>query len=182
MKFYIIQSNEPVEGTYMRRTLQADQHVPRLVALWDRDLLEWHISSSGENRAMYEHHQDMLRYHGGNKVFWWDGGVNAIVDQRRFLGYGDGVNTDFFLPDRWVYPDSLVMSQNYTTTTTWTLTESTGMVRWTSAPANGVLIHAEKYVRRFKGYFAIESDKLYMMKDNFKSFESNDIMIREFPY
>jgi hypothetical protein len=130
-----------------------------------------------------EQHQDMLRYHRGNKVFWFDGGINGKVEERKFLGYGNGVDTDFFLPDRWVYAPSLVMSINYAIESGWTLTESTGMVRFSSAPADGTLIHAERYRRRFKAFFVVGSDdRLYSLTDKFKSFDSKDITIREFPY
>jgi hypothetical protein len=166
----------------MTRVLQADQFVPRLTPQWDSTLLEWHISSDGEIREQFEHHQDMLRYHRGDKVFWFDGGINGRVENRQFVGYGDGVSTDFFLPDRWIYSDSLVMSQNYAVVSTWVHTPSTGMLRWTTAPADGVMIHADKYLLRFKGYFVVDSDKLHTITDNFKSFATKDITIREFPY
>lgn len=183
MKGWIIQSNEPVEIVYRKRVYQLDQAVPQLTNRWDREILEWTFSSSGESVEQAEHHRDMLRYHGGNKVFWFDGGIVGKVTTRQFIGYGDGVQQDFHLPDRWVYAPSLVMSVNWEIVTAWSLNEANAKIRFDVAPADGALIQAEEYERRVKGYFVIGSDdRLISTTDNFKSRMSKDIMIREFPY
>jgi len=182
MKTWIIRVNRPVQENVMTGALQLSQSVPRLVAQWDRDILEWSFSSTLENRQQMEQHRDMLRYHRGDKLFWFDCGINGKVTERKFIGYGDGVRTNFFLPDRWVYAPSLVMSVNYATVSAWTLTESTGLLVFTSAPALNALVHAEKYERRAKAFFVINNNRLYGVSDNFKFTDTTNIVVREFPY
>ena len=185
MKAWIIQSDQPVSARVKAAAMQTSTGggAVALHKLWSRRLMEWNITSTKENRAQMEHHQDMLLYHKGVVVFWWDGGINGRVENRLFLGYGNGVDTDFFIPYRFVFAPSLVVSVNYATESAWTLVESTGMVRFVTAPAVGSIIHAEKFVCRFKAYFLLQSeDELYQMADNLKHFESTNITIREFPY
>jgi len=184
MKTWIIQTNEPIDVEFMNRSIQAEVGggAQSLTDVWERKLLTWTISSSLENRAQMEHHQDMVTYHRGSRVFWFDGALHGDNQERRFLGYGDGFRTDFLIPYRWVYAPSLVVSVNGAVVTSWTLTESTGLLRFNSAPSTGSQVHTERFKCRMKAFFVVESDKLYAVTDNFKSFTSNQIMIREYPH
>ena len=185
MKTWIIQSDQPVEAAIKTRAVQTASGggAVALHETWNRKVLEWKIQSPNEIREQMEHHQDMLLYHRGGKVFWFDGGENGDIRNPMFLGYGDGTRTDFFLPYRFVYAPSVVMTVNYSTRSDWTVTESTGLVRFDTAPEVDSFVQVEKFKCRFKGYFVLQSEEdLYRLTDNLKSFSSQDITIREFPY
>ena len=185
MRTWIIQSDQPVEAKIKARAIQTASGggAVALHETWDRKIIEWTIQSTLEIREQMEHHQDMILYHKGGKVFWFDGGENGDIRNPMFLGYGDGVRTDFFIPYRFVYAPSLVMRVNYAVDSGWTLTESTGLVRFSTPPPVDSHVDAFKFKCRFKGYFYLQSEEdLYRLSDNLKSFASQDITIREFPY
>ncbi len=184
MRGWIIQPDQPVEVAFLARTVQneAGGGAPALADQWGSRILTWTFNSAGENRQQNEHIRDMINYHRGFRKFWFDAGMDGNVKHRKFLGFGDGTRTDFYLPSRFVFAPSVVMTVNNAIVTAWTCVESTGMIRFTSAPAAGAHVCVEKYKCRVKAFFVVNDDKVYSGRDNFKSFESNQIVIREFPY
>jgi hypothetical protein len=142
---------------------------------------EWTINSSMETREMMQHHFDILRYHQGGLPFAFDGGENGKLTGKVFLGYGDGARTDWMLPFRWPYKQSLVFTVNNATETGWSLVGSR-VVRFTSAPVTGSLVHLTHARMYFKAFIISEGETLYQQEDNFKSFASKSIRLREFAF
>lgn len=182
MKTWRIMTNEPVEAELLSSVLQ-NSTGPESVSLEQRTetgIWEWTFTSSGENENEAQEHQDIVRYNKGNKMFWFDGGGNAKLRSRVFVGYGNGSQTQFILPYRWIYESSLVVSVNNVVVTAWTLTGKA--ITFTSAPAANALIHIEHAVMRFKCYCVADNESMYKQTDSFKSFSSKDIKFREFSH
>jgi hypothetical protein len=121
----------------------------------------------------------MIRYNKGGGLIWFDGGVNGQITRPAFIGYGDGTTTAFNLPFRWIYPESMLVSVNHATVTAWTVVGR--IIMFTSAPAADSIIQLDEAKMRFKAFFAVDSDILYTMTDNFKSYMSAEIKITEWP-
>ena len=179
MKTFCLYSNESIDSQFLASVLQGkvSSELTALEQVSEIGVWEWTVNSSLEDRWMMEHHQSMVRYHKGSKVFWYDGGTATEVLNRIFIGYGDGVTTDFLMPFRWMYKQSLVISINYSVTGSWTLNGR--VLSFTSAPADKSMIHIDRAKMRFKAFLSVDSDKMYNITDNYKAYGSQNIKIRE---
>jgi hypothetical protein len=180
MKIWPIYMNEPIMTDMKSTTIQSSVGGEQVILeqVSETVILEWMVNSSSETRQMMEHHQDFVRYHQGGLAFFWDGGENGKLSHKAFLGYGNATRTDFQLPLRWPYKQSLVATINNVVSTAWSMV-GRRVLRFTSAPADGAHIHLTNARMTFKAYIVAESDMLYQMEDNFKSFGSKSIRIRE---
>lgn len=180
MKTYCLYSNESLESEFLAASLQGKVHAETTVLeqVAETGVWKWSINSSLEDRFMMEHHQSMIRYHKGSRLFWFDGGTNGDVQNRFFVGYGDGVTKDFNLPFRHIYKQSLIMSVNRAIVTAWTL--SGKVISFTSAPAAASHIEIEKCKLRFKAFIVTEDEKVYKAIDNYKSYATQGLTIQEY--
>jgi hypothetical protein len=74
----------------------------------------------------------------------WSGNIWGIVSTPILFGFGDGVRTQFFLPNRHVETPGLIVYHQAVPVLygvgTWGLNEETEIVTFSSAPADGVIL------------------------------------------
>jgi hypothetical protein len=85
----------------------------------------------------------------GNEPFWFDGGADGNIDPAVFVGRGNGRQTQFHLPDEFVFAPSLVVYVNDVTVPKWELEEHTGLLTFHVPPQPHSTITA-KYHCKFK--------------------------------
>jgi len=180
MKHWTFSFGNPMQAEFKVRAIQQGFEAIGLQRLSENVITEWSLEFSQLRDFDKEQVRDALLYHMGDKLFWFDCGLDGHIRERLFLGYGDGSRTDWYLPWRWIYAPSVIMEVGSTIVPGWTLTESTGMIRFSVAPAQDMPVHLKECKRRAKAFFVIGSDMVGKMTDNFKSFEIGSIRIREY--
>jgi hypothetical protein len=85
----------------------------------------------------------------GSEPFWFDGGGDGNIDQPVLVGYGNGRQTQFYLPHESVFAPSLVVFVSDATEPNWDLEEHTGLLTFYVPPQPRSKITA-KYHCRFK--------------------------------
>jgi len=121
-------------------------------------------------------------YHMGDVSFWFDGGGRGDITTPALVGFGDGVTTQFHLPNRNVFGPSLVMDVNYVVNTSWTIDEPVGLVTFTSAPAANAVVRAARYRCKHECVFWYEGDFIYTEEEFHKMvFKHGEIGLREIP-
>ncbi len=91
-------------------------------------------------------------FHQGGKAFFWDAGRWGQVNCFSLIAEGDGTQTDFFLPNRFIDSNSLTVAIDdgavRSTTTAFSLNPDPGVIVFDTAPDSGddiVASHAHKY-------------------------------------
>jgi hypothetical protein len=147
--------------------------------LWPRTRYEFAVATIPLGRQEAEQLEGVMRYLKGGQVLWYDGSDYGKKENPVFVGHGDGVTTDFFLPHDHVFGASVVMYVNGVVTTGWTITDASGLIRFTSAPAAEAEITA-KFECRFRCFLLAE--KVLLKRDRiFRNLYRLSFTLREKP-
>jgi hypothetical protein len=71
-------------------------------------------------------------------VFWFDGDKYAEIEERIFIGEGNGSQLEFPLPYNNVFPSSWKIYVNETLNTGWTMRKDSGVIVFSSAPSGRI--------------------------------------------
>ena len=135
------------------------QGVPAQRRRYAKPRYRFEIEVSLASRAEAEQLAGQLRYLQGDTPVWFDGADYGDIQNPVLVGYGTGTQTNYFLPHDNVAQASLVVTVNEVTESGWTLTESTGLLVFDSAPPLDAEIKA-KYVCKFLVLVEVVGDVL----------------------
>jgi hypothetical protein len=111
---------------------------------------------------------------------WFDGGEFNDLADFILVGIGDGVTTQFRLPDFNVLSASVIIKVNDVIDPLWTIVEAPGVISFTNAPPDESHITA-KYKKRSKCRIFYGDEQALVQTDNLKSFETERVIFREIP-
>ena len=94
------------------------------------------------DRAEKETLLGFIKFHGGHTPFWFDGGEAGDIQNKVLVGFGTGAQQDFFLPNDNIVNGSVTVYEDGIAQPAMTVTDATGLVSFTSAPALDVKIEA----------------------------------------
>lgn len=97
--------------------------------------------------------------HQGDTPFWFDGGPWGTPSTPLLVGVGNGVQTHFWLPNRWLLDPPLVYADGVLLATQPDAELTTGQLRFASAPALNVVLTAG-YTCRYPVVFGVEAQTL----------------------
>jgi len=180
MKHWAFSFTNPPVASFKLRAVQEGLEVQELQRLSEKITTEWALEFSLVRDFDKEQVRDAIQYHMGDKKFWFDCGIDGYIREPQFLGYGDGNRRDWFLPWRWVYPQSVLMKVGGIVNSGWTLTFSTGALRFTTAPAADMPIVLMECKRIAKAFFVVNGNTIGQMTDNFKVYDVSQVVIREY--
>ena len=131
-----------------------------------RPLAQFTLRLVDQSLAAAEYLYSFAAYHQGDVPFWWDGGVWGNYDTPVLFGTGDGVTTEFFLPNRWIISDLLVYADTVLVDPAPTLDDAVGLATFADPPAEGSLLTAT-YQCRYQVVFWLEGETL-LLEDLFE--------------
>jgi hypothetical protein len=127
--------------------------------VYERPLYLFRLHASHEDRASAEAFYGFAAYHMGDIPFYWNGNAWGTVTNAQLVGFGTGSQTHFFLPHRNILSGP-TMKVAGVTEAGFTLTASSGLIVFNSAPADQAIITAEAYTCRYKCVFWMDGDTL----------------------
>ena len=119
-------------------------------------------------------------YHQGDIPFYYDGGPYGTISTPALFGFGDGVRTEFFLPNRLITAATLVAyTSGVLASPQPTVDLTQGLVTYSAPPAASAPLTAT-YSCTYKCVFDM-GDELLMNEENFYSglFKVEGIQLRE---
>jgi hypothetical protein len=121
---------------------------------FERPLYQFRVHASQEARASAQALYGFAAYHQGDIPFWYSGDIWATPHNTTpgLVGFGDGVTTHFLLPNRHILSGP-TMRVAGVVEAGFTLTASSGLIVFSSAPADQAIITAEAYTCRYKCVF-----------------------------
>lgn len=126
--------------------------------LYERPLYRFRVHATHEKRADAEPFAAFAVYHQGDIPFLWSGREYGTVTNAVLVGFGNGTQTNFFLPNRRILTGPTVKVDG--TPTGVTLTASSGLIVFAAAPADQTKITAEVYTSEYKCLFWNDSEVL----------------------
>lgn len=83
-----------------RRLAQSGSAVLQAQRQWARPTYQFTLRSVMKRQAATEYLASFIAYHQGDVPFWWEGHLWETSETPVHVAYGDGVTTQFFLPNR----------------------------------------------------------------------------------
>lgn len=123
---------------------------------WPRPLYEFVVHDSQAAQSSAEYIYSFVTYHAGDIPFWWSGGPWGTPSTPLLVGFGDGAQTEFFLPNRYVTPGTLSVEVGGAPVSVASVDWAAGLVTLGSPPADQAEIRAQ-YACVYKCVFAYES-------------------------
>lgn len=127
---------------------------------WTRGLRRWELMFRGTQEKL-EQLSGFMDLTQGDTPFWFDGGGTIEVVEPILVGVGNGGQTDFALPHRYVFVSSAIIYLNGAATNAWSPIGGDGIemdkIHFTSAPGNFAQIKA-RYRRKAKVTLDTESE------------------------
>ena len=145
-----------------------------------RPVYQFALHDDEEDKAAAEALYSFMAYHQGDIPFWYGGSQWGVVSSGHCLvGEGDGIRTQWMLPNRHILPGTLVVLVNGSSLEfPWSLDPEPGLISLFTAPP-GSLIRAT-YTCRYKCCFLVESDVLMNQElFQYQLWKSGGIMLRE---
>lgn len=109
---------------------------------WPRVRHRWHIETRDLHRDEIEKFRGFVNYVQGDTPFLFNGSALGDVQNKQLVGFGDGATVDFFLPKDRIINDSVTVYVNDSEEAGVTITNESGLITFTVAPANNAKIEA----------------------------------------
>lgn len=138
------------------------------------------LSFKNDDQYNAERLYEFALYHRGDTAFYFDGGGALEISNPIFLFLGDGATTQFSLPFDNLFGPTWSFFENGIPKTDWTLTEASGALTFTTAPANNSEISG-KGKRKAKVKFWFGGDAVYSRSEFFLNLYSEGIELHEVP-
>jgi hypothetical protein len=105
-----------------------DTGFPHLFKRASRQLSRFNLKLGPLLKAEVDSLQMFQQYHQGGASFFWDGGQYGTIDARNLIREGDGSQTQFFIPNRYIGVGSLAV---------FTVNQATGVASaWAASSSN----------------------------------------------
>jgi hypothetical protein len=146
---------------------------------WPRPLYEFVVHDTMAVQSSAEYIYSFATYHGGDIPFWWNGGPWGAPQTHVLVGFGNGAQTQFFLPNRYITPNMLDVTVNGVSTALTVMDWASGLMTFGSPVPDQAEIRAQ-YVCTYKCLFWFE-DMTSLTEEQFYSmlFRYEGIIIRE---
>lgn len=152
--------------------------VSQLRRRYQRVLYQFTLRDAQADKARADWLLGFLTYMQGDTAFFWDGGAWGVVASPAFVGFGDGVRTQFYLPNRHITGNLVVYCNSALVEPTPGLDGTVGLI--TVLPGLVGEIEAT-YSCTYRVTVWNESEALYQ-EENLASglFSQNGLVLREF--
>lgn len=128
--------------------------------LWHRNYYRFYVTAKFLLRGELDAFMGFVNLHKGTRAFQWSGLEWGFVGNPTVFAEGNGSQTQFFLPNRFVYEGSLFLYLNGVETPAQSVNWGSGLVTLSSPPGVDVLISA-KYQCYYKVIFDYEGEAIY---------------------
>ena len=154
--------------------------VTQLRRRYPRPLYQFTLSDAQMDKATALTLASFLIYHQGDIPFYWSGGEWGTVESLVLIGVGDGVRTQWYLPNRHITGALLVWVGGVTPQTITAIDGATGLVTLATAVAPAQPLYAT-YTCLYKVTVWNESD-VFMTESNLYAglFKQDGVVLREF--
>jgi hypothetical protein len=147
--------------------------------LYERPIYQFRLRAAQETKAQAEALYGFYLYHQGDIPFWFGGKEWGTVATPILTAFGNGTQTQFFLHNRNITGSLQVYLNGVLADPQPSLTASSGMITFASAPGADVKITAS-YTCRYKCVFHSEDDVLLTEEEFYRQlFRYEGLVLRE---